>query len=71
MDVEDPACWSRLQSPVGYHYANQPAKSVERVREVVNANFGMGEYGSTYGDCFTNPKPLQAQIAYQAMAIKQ
>jgi len=29
-----------FQTPLGYHYANQPAKSVDRVRQVVFQNFG-------------------------------
>ena len=28
------------QTPIGYHYANQPTKSVDQVREVVFDNFG-------------------------------
>ncbi|KAJ7282859.1 glycoside hydrolase family 92 protein [Mycena rebaudengoi] len=28
-----------FQTPIGYHYANRPAKSVDRVREVVFSNF--------------------------------
>jgi hypothetical protein len=33
---------SRCQTPIGYHYANRPTKSVKRVREVVFQNFGIG-----------------------------
>lgn len=28
-----------FQTPIGYHYANQPTLSVDRVREVVFENF--------------------------------
>ncbi len=28
-----------FQTPIGYHYANRPTKSVDRVREVVFTNF--------------------------------
>lgn len=28
-----------IQTPIGYHYANHPTKSVDRVREVVFQNF--------------------------------
>ena len=30
-----------FQTPVGYHYADKPAFSVDRVREVVAQNFGI------------------------------
>ena len=30
-----------FQTPIGYHYANRPADSVSRVREVVFDNFGI------------------------------
>ncbi|KAJ8472735.1 hypothetical protein ONZ51_g8332 [Trametes cubensis] len=34
-----------FQTPIGYHYANQPAKSVDRVREVVFTNFDITPAG--------------------------
>ncbi|GLB37025.1 putative glycoside hydrolase family 92 protein [Lyophyllum shimeji] len=34
-----------FQTPIGYHYANHPAKSVDRVREVVFSNFGITAAG--------------------------
>lgn len=34
-----------FQTPIGYHYANHPAKSVDRVREVVFANFDITPAG--------------------------
>ncbi|ESK92075.1 glycoside hydrolase family 92 protein [Moniliophthora roreri MCA 2997] len=34
-----------FQTPIGYHYANQPAKSVDRVREVVFTNFDITAAG--------------------------
>ncbi|KAH6906323.1 glycosyl hydrolase [Coprinopsis sp. MPI-PUGE-AT-0042] len=34
-----------FQTPVEYHYANRPTKSVQRVREVVFQNFGIGVDG--------------------------
>lgn len=34
-----------FQTPVGYHYANHPAQSVDRVREVVFDNFGITAIG--------------------------
>lgn len=30
-----------FQTPIGYHYANRPADSVSRIREVVFENFGI------------------------------
>jgi len=30
-----------FQTPIGYHYADHPAKSVDRVREVVFDNFNI------------------------------
>ena len=32
-----------FQTPIGYHYANQPALSVDRVRDVVFTNFDISE----------------------------
>ena len=32
-----------FQTPIGYHYANQPAKSIERVRDVVFSNFDISK----------------------------
>ncbi|KAL1694850.1 glycoside hydrolase family 92 protein [Schizophyllum commune] len=34
-----------FQTPIGYHYANHPTKSVDRVREVVFKNFGITPAG--------------------------
>ncbi|KIM45421.1 glycoside hydrolase family 92 protein [Hebeloma cylindrosporum] len=34
-----------FQTPIGYHYANHPAKSVDRVREVVFTNFDITPAG--------------------------
>ncbi|KAJ3818967.1 glycoside hydrolase family 92 protein [Lentinula raphanica] len=34
-----------FQTPIGYHYANQPAKSVQRVRQVVFENFDITPAG--------------------------
>ncbi|KAI0675348.1 glycoside hydrolase family 92 protein [Trametes maxima] len=34
-----------FQTPIGYHYANQPAKSVDRVRDVVFTNFDITPAG--------------------------
>ncbi|TRM61596.1 glycoside hydrolase family 92 protein [Schizophyllum amplum] len=34
-----------FQTPVGYHYADRPTKSVDRVREVVFENFGITPAG--------------------------
>jgi len=34
-----------FQTPIGYHYANHPAKSVDRVREVVFTNFDITAAG--------------------------
>lgn len=34
-----------FQTPIGYHYVNHPAKSVDRVREVVFTNFDMTPAG--------------------------
>ncbi|KAH9484970.1 putative secreted glycosidase [Psilocybe cubensis] len=34
-----------FQTPIGYHYANQPAKSVDRVRNVVFSNFDITPAG--------------------------
>ncbi|KAA1471821.1 glycoside hydrolase family 92 protein [Dentipellis sp. KUC8613] len=34
-----------FQTPIGYHYANQPAKSVDRVRDVVFSNFDITPAG--------------------------
>ncbi|KAF8513341.1 glycoside hydrolase family 92 protein [Hysterangium stoloniferum] len=34
-----------FQTPVGYHYSNQPAKSVDQVRDVVYTNFGIEPNG--------------------------
>ncbi|KAF9264108.1 glycoside hydrolase family 92 protein [Marasmius fiardii PR-910] len=34
-----------FQTPIGYHYANQPARSVDRVREVVFDNFDITPRG--------------------------
>ncbi|KAF5355492.1 hypothetical protein D9758_006356 [Tetrapyrgos nigripes] len=34
-----------FQTPIGYHYANQPARSVDRVRQVVFQNFGITPAG--------------------------
>ncbi|KAF8160642.1 glycoside hydrolase family 92 protein [Crassisporium funariophilum] len=34
-----------FQTPIGYHYANHPAKSVDRVREVVFSNFDITPAG--------------------------
>ena len=33
-----------FQTPIGYHYANHPTKSVDRVREVVFTNFDISTY---------------------------
>src|SRR5690606_6873455 len=33
------------QTPIGYHYADRPTKSVQRVREVVFQNFGIDADG--------------------------
>ena len=33
-----------FQTPIGYHYANRPTKSVDRVREVVFTNFDISAY---------------------------
>jgi hypothetical protein len=35
------------QTPIGYHYANHPALSVDRVREVVFTNFDISEWLSS------------------------
>ena len=32
-----------FQTPIGYHYANQPTKSVDRVRDVVFSNFDISK----------------------------
>ncbi|KIJ05814.1 glycoside hydrolase family 92 protein [Paxillus involutus ATCC 200175] len=32
-----------FQTPIGYHYANQPARSVDRIRSVVLDNFSISE----------------------------
>ncbi|TFY63838.1 hypothetical protein EVG20_g6155 [Dentipellis fragilis] len=34
-----------FQTPIGYHYANQPTKSVDRVRDVVFSNFDITPAG--------------------------
>ncbi|KII92737.1 glycoside hydrolase family 92 protein [Plicaturopsis crispa FD-325 SS-3] len=34
-----------FQTPIGYHYANQPSKSVDRVRDVVFTNFDITPAG--------------------------
>lgn len=34
-----------FQTPIGYHYANHPAKSIDRVREVVFTNFDITPAG--------------------------
>ncbi|KAJ3811338.1 glycoside hydrolase family 92 protein [Lentinula aff. lateritia] len=34
-----------FQTPIGYHYANQPAKSIQRVRQVVFENFDITPAG--------------------------
>ncbi|KAH7913252.1 glycoside hydrolase family 92 protein [Hygrophoropsis aurantiaca] len=34
-----------FQTPIGYHYANQPARSVDRVRDVVMTNFNTSPAG--------------------------
>ncbi|EIM82754.1 glycoside hydrolase family 92 protein [Stereum hirsutum FP-91666 SS1] len=34
-----------FQTPIGYHYANQPSKSVDRVRQIVFENFGITTEG--------------------------
>ncbi|KIJ68131.1 glycoside hydrolase family 92 protein [Hydnomerulius pinastri MD-312] len=34
-----------FQTPIGYHYANQPARSVDRVRDVVLSNFNTSVAG--------------------------
>ena len=60
-------CRSRL----GSNTLTDPAKSVERVREVVNTNFGIGEFGPTYSNCMTNPEPLQAQLTYKETTTRQ
>ena len=33
-----------FQTPIGYHYANQPTKSVDRVRDVVFTNFDISKH---------------------------
>ena len=33
-----------FQTPIGYHYANHPTKSVDRVREVVFTNFDISAF---------------------------
>ena len=35
-----------LKTPIGYHYANHPAKSVDRIREVVLDNFNTSMWRS-------------------------
>ena len=35
-----------LKTPIGYHYANHPAKSVDRIREVVFDNFNISTWSS-------------------------
>ena len=35
-----------LKTPIGYHYANRPAKSVDRIREVVFDNFDISTWSS-------------------------
>ncbi|THH13167.1 hypothetical protein EW146_g7023 [Bondarzewia mesenterica] len=33
-----------FQTPIGYHYANQPTKSVDRIREIVFTNFDIKQH---------------------------
>ena len=35
-----------LKTPIGYHYANHPTKSVDRIREVVFDNFDISTWNS-------------------------
>jgi putative alpha-1,2-mannosidase len=37
-----------FQTPIGYHYADQPARSVDRVRDVVFSNFDISTLDGFY-----------------------
>ena len=37
-----------LKTPIGYHYADHPAKSVDRIREVVFDNFDISTWRSIF-----------------------
>ena len=57
------------ETPIGYHYADRPTKSVQRVREVVFQNFGIG-MSPVHIYLPLLSVFLQVTTAYQAMMIK-
>lgn len=59
-----------FQTPVGYHYANHPAQSVDRVREVVFDNFGISTYMCTPYHYFTDDATKQRRSVYQETTTK-
>lgn len=59
-------CSDTFQTPIGYHYANHPAKSVDRVREVVFTNFDISEHTR-----YTNETPTNIVLSPRWLTRKR
>ena len=60
------------QTPIGYHYANQPTKSVDRVRDVVFSNFDISMLVYICSTSTLLAKLVgQLLLAFPAMMTKQ